>query len=103
MLQSKNLQREMIFLREKSVYPEEQRKWHVLEAPGTTEGSDDSTGNSKIDSSLSGEQLNLEISNIDPEQPIHHLSSQRRQVVYSLKILNLRGFECGKTRHGKRK
>lgn len=40
MSQSKNLHREMLFFREKSVYLEEQRKCHVLEAAITTVGKD---------------------------------------------------------------
>lgn len=48
--------------------------------------------------SLSPEQLDLQVSNLYPERPNHYPPSQRRQEVYFLKILNLRGFEYGNTR-----
>lgn len=40
----------MIFLREKSVDPVEQRKWHVLEAPDSTEDKGDAQYKKQIDS-----------------------------------------------------
>ena len=40
----------MVFLREKSVDPVEQRKWHVLEAPDSTEDKDDTQYRKQIDS-----------------------------------------------------
>lgn len=83
MLQSKNLHREIIFFGEKFVFPIEQRKCHVLEAPATTKGMNvHSIGTMRFVQSLYTEQLDFQVSNLYPERPNHYPPSQRRQEVY---------------------